>query len=138
MGVSPGKKSEVALIFTDDKIKTLFNNHKKYLTQLAAAEPIVFTEGDAPDNALSAALSGVTLYLPLSGLIDVEKETTRLNKELDGIKSDIKRAEGKLNNKGFVAKAPANVVENERVKLKELKEKESATIQRLKDLEKLR
>ena len=138
VGVSPGKKSEVALIFTDDKIKTLFNNHKKYLTQLAAAEPIVFAEGDAPDNALSAALSSVTLYLPLSGLIDVEKETTRLNKELDGIKSDIKRVEGKLNNKGFVAKAPANVVENERVKLKELKEKEAATIQRLKDLEKLR
>lgn len=137
VNATPGKKSEVILSFSDEKLKNLFGSHKDYLTQLASAEPVTFAE-NAPENALTAALAGVTVYLPLSGLIDVEKETARLTKELDGIKSDIKRAEGKLNNKNFTEKAPANVVENEKTKLAELKEKEAATAERLAALEKMK
>ena len=55
--------------------------------------------------------------MPLAELIDVEKELARLKKEAEKNESEIKRAEGKLGNKGFTEKAPAKVVEEERAKL---------------------
>ena len=60
-------------------------------------------------------------------LVDKEKETARLNKELAAVEKDIKIISGKLNNQGFVAKAPAAVVEAERAKLASAKEKLAAT-----------
>ncbi|MBR3623214.1 MAG: hypothetical protein IKN43_07715 [Selenomonadaceae bacterium] len=118
--------------------KNLFQEHTGYLNALAAAEPVTFATGDAPENALSGALNGVQVYLPLKGLIDVEKELARLQKELDGLEKDIKRTEGKLNNENFTKKAPANVVENEREKLSALMEKEKATKERFAALEKMK
>ncbi len=56
-------------------------------------------------------------------LVDVEKETARLEKEKAACEKDIKFLSGKLNNPGFVAKAPANVIENERAKLAKAQEK---------------
>ena len=60
-----------------------------------------------------------TAYLPLGELIDLEKERQRLDKEVQKVQSETKRAEGKLANQGFVSKAPAAVVEEERRKLQE-------------------
>ena len=83
---------------------------------------------------MTAAVSGVEIYLPLKGLIDVEKETARLTKELENLDKEIKRAAGKLSNQGFVAKAPADVVEKERAKQKEYEEKKAVVAERLKYL----
>ena len=55
--------------------------------------------------------------IPLGDLVDFEKEIARLNKELDNLRKEIARAEGKLNNQGFIAKAPAALVEQEKAKL---------------------
>lgn len=66
---------------------------------------------------LSIILSGAKIYLPLSDLVDIEEEKKRLEKEREKMAGEIKRAEGKLANKGFVDKAPAQVVEEERNKL---------------------
>ena len=83
---------------------------------------------------MTAAVSGVEIYLPLKGLIDVKKETARLTKELENLDKEIKRAADKLNNQGFVAKAPADVVEKERAKQKEYEEKKAVVAERLKYL----
>ena len=64
-------------------------------------------------------------------MIDVEKETPRLNKELDGMTKEIGRIEGKLNNAGFLAKAPAEVVEKEKAKAQEIAVKMQAIQERL-------
>lgn len=56
--------------------------------------------------------------MPLEELLDMEKEIERLEKELKNVEGEIARAQGKLNNQGFVAKAPASVVEAEQEKLK--------------------
>ena len=71
---------------------------------------------------LNIILSGAKIYLPLSDLVDIEEEKKRLEKEREKIQGEIKRAEGKLANKGFVDKAPAQVVEDERQKLAAYKE----------------
>ncbi|MBR9859100.1 MAG: valine--tRNA ligase, partial [Gammaproteobacteria bacterium] len=79
------------------------------ITQLAADE-------EAPTS--SKQLIGDTeLLLPMAGLIDKDAELARLQKELGKVTGEIKRLEGKLNNAGFVAKAPADVVEKEQEKL---------------------
>jgi valyl-tRNA synthetase len=58
----------------------------------------------------------------MEGLVDTEKEIARLNKEFKELQKEIERAEKKLNNKGFIEKAPSDVVEKERLKLKEYEE----------------
>ena len=83
---------------------------------------------------MASVVSGVEIYLPLKGLIDVEKETARLQKELESLDREIKRAAGKLNNAGFVAKAPADVVEKEREKKQEYEEKKAAVAERFRYL----
>ena len=71
---------------------------------------------------VSVVTSTAQLYMPMSDLVDLEKELARLNKEKDNVVGQIARIEGKLNNPGFVAKAPEAVVNAERQKLESLKE----------------
>ena len=80
---------------------------------------------------MTGVVNGVEIYLPLKGLIDVEKETARLNKELATLDKEISRLEKKLGNQGFLAKAPAEVVAGEQEKLKGYQEKQNAVKERL-------
>lgn len=132
VNVPPGKKSEVVLLVSQE-LKELFTANASYLKTLGSAEPIQIEDLSAakPENAMTAIVSGVEIYLPLRGLIDVEKETARLGKELDSLEKEINRIAGKLANPGFVAKAPPEVIEKERAKEKEYQEKRSAILERL-------
>lgn len=133
VNVHPGKKSEVILKLTSPELKAALETNMGYIKTLAAAEPVVLldTNEATPENAMTAVVSGVEIYLPLKGLIDVEKETARLNKELDGLAKELSRIAGKLNNPGFTAKAPAEVIEKEKSKQAEYLEKQAAIKERL-------
>ena len=61
-------------------------------------------------------MDGTEIYIPLAGLIDLEKERDRIQKEIDRLQGFLKSIEGKLGNKGFVENAPEAVVEKERQK----------------------
>ena len=86
---------------------------------------------------MAGVVDGVEIYLPLKGLIDVEKETARLQKEMDKLEKEIKRLTGKLSNEGFLKKAPEAVVAKEREKLAGYEEKKTAVAGRIEDLAKL-
>lgn len=139
VGAAPGKKSEVILHFADAALSTVFGKHAAYLAALAAAEPVtILADGAAkPENAMVSVVAGVEVYLPLKGLIDVEKEKARLEKELANLVGEEKRLGGKLANEGFVKKAPPAVVEKEREKLEAAREKKKAVEERLSYLAKI-
>ena len=133
VNAAPGKKSEVILNFTDEKLRAVFAANEGYLTVLTAAEPVTMLPAGAekPENAMTGVVNGVEIYLPLKGLIDVEKETARLNKEMATLDKEISRLEKNLGNQGFLAKAPAEVVAGEQEKLKGYQEKQNAVKERL-------
>ena len=80
---------------------------------------VLASEAQAPQGAASAVCALGTAYLPLAELIDLDKERARLHKEQEKLQKEIARSQGKLNNAGFVQKAPAAVVEQERAHLRE-------------------
>ena len=69
-----------------------------------------------------------SLYIPLAEVVDLEKERARLSAELTKTDGEIERIEKKLANEGFVAKAPAAVIEGERVKLAKYRETREAIL----------
>ncbi len=115
MNVPPSKKCTVYIV--TDKTE-VFTAGSSFYTKLASAsEVLVQTDkAEIPENAVSVAVPGGEVLLPLDELVDKEKELARLTKEKARLEGEIKRVEGKLNNKGFTDKAPAAVVEEERSK----------------------
>ena len=81
------------------------------LARLAVAAPLT---GGVPEGAVQDVIDEATIVLPLKGVIDIAAENARLDKEIDKLDGEITRFDKKLANQGFVAKAPAQVVETER------------------------
>jgi len=81
----------------------------------------IAAELPAPEKAVALASGGVTIYLPLAGLVDMEAEQKRLEKEMENVDGQIARIDGLLGNAGFLAKAPEQVVNREKAKLEELR-----------------
>ena len=73
-------------------------------------------EDSIPEDAVSVLLDGAKLFIPMDELVDFEKELERLSKEKEKLESEIKRVVGKLNNQGFLAKAPQSLVDEEKAK----------------------
>ena len=136
LGIDSRKKAAVVIKATNAANKKFLEEHSRYLTDLAFAEPITFAD-EKPAHAMSGMVEGVEIYLPLEGLIDTEKEIARLQKELDKLKKFFASTAGKLKNERFLSKAPAEVVQSEREKLSAAEEKISSLEQRIKQLENL-
>ena len=79
-------------------------------------------------------LTGAEIYLPLAGLINIDEEIKRLEKELAKWTGEVKRVQGKLANERFVSNAPENVVAEERAKEKDYLEKQAAVQERIESL----
>ena len=99
--------------------KSLFENGFSYIQKLAGVEKLVFisSKEEIAEKVSQGATSGVEFYIPLGSLLDFDKEIARLNKEIEKVKEDISRHENLLGNAGFIAKAPASLVESEKAKL---------------------
>jgi valyl-tRNA synthetase len=88
----------------------------------------------APDKAMTAIITGADLYLPLAGLIDIAQEIARLEKEHQYLNTEVERVEKKLGNEGFVAKAPAKVIDEERAKMNDYADKRDKVLARIAEL----
>ena len=75
------------------------------------------------------------IYIPLEGIIDVEKELIRLNKDLQNTVKDIEKSEAKLNNEQFLSRAPQEVIEKEKAKVLEGNIKKEGIVKRLQILQ---
>ena len=120
MNVPPSKKATVYIVTERNDIYN--DKTARFFEKLAGASKVEFTPCSDP-NAVQIVAGSATLFVPLADIIDFEKEKERLNGEKKKTISEIERLEKKLSNEGFVAKAPAAVIEGEKAKLEKYKEK---------------
>jgi len=132
MNVPMGKRSEVILVPTDATLLETVTAHEDYFITLGWAEKVTILAADAPkpENATVTVVNGLEVYLLLKDLIDADKEKARIAKEKATVEKEIARLEGKLNNQGFLAKAPADIVAKEQEKLADYKAKAEALVER--------
>nr|WP_277997092.1 valine--tRNA ligase [Moorella sp. Hama-1] len=133
MNVPPGRKAEVILVAADPAAREILRQGTGYLANLAAAGQVqvVAALAQPPSRAATAITAGVQVFLPLAGLIDLEKEQARLEKELQHVRADLEKVETKLARADFRIKAPAAIVAKEEAKAAELKATLAALSQRL-------
>lgn len=132
VNANPGKKIPAIMLVSED-LREVVAHNDSYIKLLGGIDNLELRplNGEKPENAMAAVVTGIEVYLPLAGLIDVEKETQRLSKEVAAMEKDLQRAGGKLNNAGFLAKAPEDVIAKERAKYEELSGKIEAVKKRM-------
>ena len=132
VNANPGKKIPAVLLVADD-LREVVAANDSYIKLLGGIDNLELRplNAEKPENAMAAVVTGIEVYLPLAGLIDVEKETQRLSKELATMEKDLQRVSCKLNNAGFLAKAPEDVIAKERAKSDELTGKIEAVKKRM-------
>ena len=134
MNISPAKALPIYMARGDAEDKRRLEENRQFLSKLASLESITWLDDPAQAPLCATALAGdLEILVPMAGLIDVDAELARLDREIDKISIEVKKLSGKLSNAKFVDNAPAEVVAKERQKLEEfegsvsqLQEKRSA------------
>ena len=120
MNVPPSRKATLYIVSSH---KDAFNESTSvFFSRLASASETVFVDSYNDENAVQLVTDSAKAYIPLADIIDTEKELIRLNKEKETVLGEIERLNKKLSNEGFVAKAPAAVVDGEKAKLEKYKD----------------
>ncbi len=135
INLAPGQKSDIVLRMPQDYVE-LFYEEQDSIANLAWIERVAIVESgeEKPSQALSALVDKIEVYLPLEGLIDLEREIGRLEKELISLEKDLKQTDGKLANENFLRRAPVEVVQKERVKKDEFSVRREKLLSRLEEL----
>jgi valyl-tRNA synthetase len=134
MNVPAGAKVPLVLKGANATTQVRLGTHDAAIKWLARIDSIDLLDGAVPEGAVSTVLDEVTLILPLIGVIDLEAEKARLTKEIAKAQDEMGKVEKKLANKGFLAKAPEEVVAENRTRLAEYaaqKEKLAEALARL-------
>jgi valyl-tRNA synthetase len=120
MDISPAKAIPIFLNNGDEEDKRRFDTNKKLAASLAKLESITWLKtGEIAPMSATQLVGSMEVLVPMAGLINIDAESARLNKEIAKAEGESKRLSGKLNNEKFVANAPAEVVEKEKSKLVE-------------------
>ncbi|RLA56546.1 MAG: valine--tRNA ligase [Gammaproteobacteria bacterium] len=118
MNIPPGKELTVLLANGDERDKTRLEKNAPFLKKLAKLAGITWlSAGEEAPVAATALVGELEILVPMAGLIDKDAELARLAREIDKLKKDVSRIQGKLGNASFVDKAPAAVVTKERDKM---------------------
>ncbi|NLI91976.1 MAG: valine--tRNA ligase [Peptococcaceae bacterium] len=119
MNVAPGRRADILLVAPEAETMNTLERGIEDIRQLAVGEKITILQKieNNPPQSASAVLNGVTVYLPLKGLLDLDKEIAKVRKEIQNAITEQKRLEGKLGNPGFTGKAPEEVIAKEKEKL---------------------
>jgi valyl-tRNA synthetase len=119
----------------DENIQSQLEKNRAYVERFCnPSELVISTDVSLDEKAMTAVVTGAELILPLEGLINIEEEIARLEREYDKLNKEVERVQKKLNNQGFIAKAPAKVVEEERAKEQDYVEKREAVQSRIAEL----
>ncbi|MDC3423900.1 valine--tRNA ligase [Aquibacillus sp. 3ASR75-11] len=129
------KQVELLIQAEDETVVMELEQNRHYLERFCNPSHLsIATSLTVPDKSMSAVVTGAELFLPLEGLIDIDKEIGRLETEYEKWSKEVERVQKKLSNEGFVKKAPVKVVEEEKQKEKDYLEKRAKVEARLKEL----
>ena len=132
-GAAPSKK---VTLYVKTENKKPLKDCGVYILKLAGVDKIEIIEdkNTLTEKTVSQVIDKMELFIPLGELVDTDKELARLNKELENIENEVKRASGKLSNNGFLEKAPKSLVDAEREKLNKYLDMRNKLIKQIKDL----
>ncbi|AIY05145.1 valyl-tRNA synthetase [Planococcus sp. PAMC 21323] len=132
------KKVPLTISAKDANTHAVLEANAAYIERFCNPETLTIGENIvAPEKSMSAVVSGAELFMPLEGLIDIDAELARLNKELEKWAKEVKLVTGKLSNERFVSKAPEAVVAEERAKQADYMEKHATVEKRIEELKNL-
>lgn len=129
------KKIKMFLKVKDEQVLATVEKNRAYIERFCNPETLdMGINVEAPDKAMTAVVTGLEIILPLEGLINIDEEIARLEKEREKLNKEVERVQKKLSNEGFVKKAPEKVIEEERAKEKDYTEKRAAVEARIQEL----
>lgn len=115
MGVPPNKEANLIINCPDEEKKSAIMHSTAYLTRLARLNTIEF-QNEKPAQSATAVVQAIELYVPLAGLVDIDREKSRLEKEISRLSNQVQGLSKKLHNEKFLSRAPKPVVEKEKKK----------------------
>jgi valyl-tRNA synthetase len=116
MNIPASAKPDLVILTNETLNENWITDHRDAILRLARLNDIRF-EQDMPPQSAQAVVSGVEIAIPLAGVLDFDAEKKRLSDALKATEIEVKKLESKLNNPGFVNKAPADVVEENKRRL---------------------
>ncbi len=129
------KKVPLFISAKDAATAAVLKDNQAYLEKFCNPDTLTIGEGlEAPGQSMTAVVTGAQVFLPLVGLINLEEEIARLEKELEKWAKEVKLVTGKLSNEKFVSKAPEALVKAEREKLADYESKHAVVLKRLEEL----
>lgn len=129
------KKVPMTISAKDEQTSAVLEVNKGYIEKFCNPDGLTIGANlEAPAQAMSAVVSGAEIFMPLAGLINIEEEIARLEKELDKWAKEVKLVSGKLSNERFVSKAPEALVATEREKLADYEAKYATVEKRIAEL----
>jgi valyl-tRNA synthetase len=133
MNVPPSRKAAMYIV---TKNPSLYESGSAFFEKLAGAASVTVSEDDSavPEGCVNAVAPGASVFMPTGELIDLDKERERLTKEKARLESEIERVEKKLSNQGFVSKAPAKLIEEEKAKGEKYREMYNSVLESLEKL----
>ncbi|MCJ8006999.1 valine--tRNA ligase [Lederbergia wuyishanensis] len=129
------KKIKMLLKARDESVLKALEKNKHFIERFCNPEELeIAVTITPPEKSMTAVVTGAELFLPLEGLINIDEEITRLEKEWDKWNKEVERVQKKLSNEKFISKAPQAIVDEEREKEKDYLEKRATVEERLQEL----
>jgi valyl-tRNA synthetase len=125
MNIAPSLSLQAQVQSDDEKTRQIITSHRDLVINLAKLDALTVEKiGQRPKSSATAVVSKTSIFVSLEGIIDFAKETTRLEKEIQKLGTELATVAKKLVNDGFLSKAPADVIEKVRQKQSALLEKQ--------------
>lgn len=137
VGLHPSERVYILLLPENESANQHIDSNKGAILSLASLSGLELVEGDKPEKCVAQVIPGVEVFLPVEGLIDIEKETQRVQKDISKVAKDLMQTEKKLSNSNFLERAPEDVINKEKEKLEEFstqKEKLEEVLSKLSEI----
>jgi len=123
MNVPPRAEIDLLLVGMNEHSRSQLNDHRDIIKHLGRLKSAAGHDGAIPDGAIQSVIGEATIVLPIAGVVDISQESERLEKDIAKIDAEIEKINRKLSNEKFIAKAPEEVVAENRSRLAEEEQK---------------